>query len=213
MTLTNEHLKKIYPNSTEGNRLKYLNYIIYYATIYDINTVERMSAFLAQIGHESGQLSVVEENLNYSAERLFAVFPKYFKTMDIAKEYARKPQKIANKVYADRGGNGKESSGDGWKYRGRGLLQVTLKDNYKLFDEWVTDVPMGCDFVDSPELLTEPQYAVLSAFWYWDVNKLNRYCTLMEEDFRKLTKAINGGYNGYADRVNIWKRALNVLTQ
>lgn len=211
MTLTNEHLKKIYPNSTEGNRLKYLNYIIYYATIYDINTIERMAAFLAQIGHESGQLSVVEESLNYSAERLFAVFPKYFKTLDIAKEYARKPQKIANKVYADRGGNGKESSGDGWKYRGRGLLQVTLKDNYKLFDEWVTDVPMGCDFVDSPELLTEPQYAVLSAFWYWDKHNLNKYADLSEDNFKKITKIINGGLNGYADRFNIWKRAREVL--
>lgn len=211
MILTDEHLKKIYPNSTQANRDKYLSYINYYAVWYEVNTFERWCAFLAQIGHESGQLSVVEENLNYSAERLIAAFPKYFKSLEIAKEYARKPQKIANRVYADRGGNGNESSGDGWKYRGRGTLQVTLKDNYKLFDKWVTNVPMGCDFVENPELLTEPQYAILSAFWYWDANSLNKYCTLREEDFRKLTKAINGGYNGYADRVDIWNRAKEVL--
>lgn len=182
MTLTNEHLKKIYPNSTESNRLKYLNYIIHYATIYDINTVERMAAFLAQIGHESGQLLYVEEL-------------------------------ASGEAYEGRKSLGNTEKGDGKKYKGRGLIQVTGRANYMAFDKWVTDVPMGTDFVEQPELLKEPQYAVLSAFWYWDKHNLNKYADLNEENFKKITKIINGGLNGYADRFNIWKRVLNVLTQ
>lgn len=180
MILTNEHLKKIYPQSTEDNRQKYLPYLNYYAVMYEVNTFERWCAFLAQIGHESGQLYYVEE--------------------------------IANgKAYEGRKDLGNTENGDGQKYKGRGLIQVTGRKNYQLFDEWVDNVPIGTDFVENPELLKEPQYAVLSAFWYWDANKLNRYCTLKEEDFKKLTKAINGGYNGYADRVSIWNRAKEVL--
>lgn len=182
MTLTNEHLKKIYPNSTESNRLKYLNYIIYYATIYDINTIERMAAFLAQIGHESGQLLYVKEL-------------------------------ASGEAYEGRKSLGNTEKGDGKKYKGRGLIQVTGRANYMAFDKWVTNVPMGTDFVEQPELLTEPQYAVLSAFWYWDKHNLNKYADLSEDNFKKITKIINGGLNGYADRFNIWKRALNVLTQ
>lgn len=180
MTITNEQLKRIYPNSTEKNRQKYLPYLNYYAVIYEVNTFERWYAFLAQIGHESGQLQYVEEL-------------------------------ASGEAYEGRVKLGNTQKGDGKKYKGRGLIQVTGRANYTAFDKWVTDVPMGVDFVEQPELLTEPQYAVLSAFWYWDVNKLNRYCTLKEDDFRKLTKAINGGYNGYADRKAIWDRAKEVL--
>lgn len=185
MILTNEHLKKIYPQSTEANRQKYLPYLNYYAVMYEVNTFERWCAFLAQIGHESGQLYYVEE---------------------IASGVAYDTGKKAISL-----GNTPEADGDGQKYKGRGLIQVTGRANYIAFDKWVTNVPIGTDFVENPELLKEPQYAVLSAFWYWDANKLNRYCNLKEEDFKKLTKAINGGYNGYADRVLIWNRAKEVL--
>lgn len=180
MILTNDQLKKIYPYSTQSNRDKFLPFLNKYAEMYGVNTPIRLAAFLAQIGHESGQLKYVEE--------------------------------IANgKAYEGRKSLGNNVKGDGKKYKGRGLIQVTGRANYIAFDKWVTNVPIGTDFVENPELLKEPQYAVLSAFWYWDANKLNRYCNLKEEDFKKLTKAINGGYNGYADRVLIWNRAKEVL--
>lgn len=180
MILTNEHLKKIYPQSTEANRQKYLPYLNYYAVMYEVNTFERWCAFLAQIGHESGQLYYVEELASGIA-------------------------------YEGRKSLGNNVKGDGKKYKGRGLIQVTGRANYMAFDKWVTNVPIGTDFVENPELLKEAQYAVLSAFWYWDANKLNRYCNLKEEDFKNLTKAINGGYNGYAYRVLIWNKAKEVL--
>jgi Predicted chitinase len=180
MILTNEQLKKIYPNSTEVNRQKYLPYLNIYMAEYEINTFERIVAFLAQIGHESGQLRYVEE---------------------IASGKAYEGRKDLGNIY----------KGDGKKYKGRGLIQVTGRRNYTAFDRWVTNLPIGVDFVDSPELLKEPEYAVLSACWYWTINNLNRYATLKEEDFRKMTRIINGGYNGYADRKQIWDRAKDVL--
>ena len=183
--LTDDQLKRIYPNSTKANRDKYLPWINRFAVTYDVDTYERLCAFLAQIGHESGQLRYVEE---------------------IASGAAYDTGKKAISL-----GNTPEADGDGQKYKGRGLIQVTGRKNYDLFNKWVTGTPMGVDFVEEPELLKEPEYAVLSAFWYWDSNNLNRYATLKEEDFRKLTKSINGGYNGYADRVNIWNRAKDVL--
>ncbi len=178
--INNEDLKKIFPNSTESNRLKYLPYLNNFFIYYRVDTFERVCAFIAQIGHESGQLKYVEE---------------------IA----------SGEAYEGRKDLGNTRKGDGKKYKGRGLIQVTGRANYAAFDKWVTNVPIGTDFVENPGLLKEPQYAVLSAFWYWDVNKLNRYATLKEEDFKELTKAINGGYNGYANRVAIWNRAKEVL--
>lgn len=185
MKITNEQLKQIYTYSTQANRDKYLPYINQFSSEYNMDTYEAMCAFLAQIGHESGQLRYVEE---------------------IASGAAYDTGKKAISL-----GNTPEADGDGQKYKGRGLIQVTGRRNYDLFNKWVTGTPMGVDFVEEPELLKVPEYAVLSAFWYWDINNLNRYATLKEEDFKKLTKAINGGYNGYADRVNIWNRAKEVL--
>ncbi len=178
--ITNDDLKRIYPNSTSSNRLKYLPYLNNFFIYYEVNTFERICAFLAQVGHESGELEYSEE---------------------IA----------SGEAYEGRVKLGNTQKGDGKKYKGRGLIQVTGRANYTAFDKWVTDVPMGTDFVEQPELLKEPQYAVLSAFWYWDVNNLNRYCSLKEEDFKKLTKAINGGLNGYDDRYKLWQRAKEVL--
>jgi len=134
------------------------------------------------------------------------VFQKYFKTLDEAKEYEYKGEKIANKVYANRMGNGSELSGDGWKYRGRGLIQLTGKNNYLKFSKWYNDSKI---FVDNPDLLLQPQFAVLSAFFYWDVNNLNSYIVDNENAYnvcKALTKKINGGYNGLEERFRLYKK-------
>lgn len=180
MTLTNEQLKKIYPNSTEKNRQKYLSYLNYYAVIYEVNTFERWCAFLAQIGHESGQLLYVEEL-------------------------------ASGEAYEGRKNLGNTQKGDGKRYKGRGLIQVTGRANYQRLTDEMRGLAMGVDFVEQPELLKEPEYAVQSAFWYWNDRNLNKYADLNEDNFKKITKIINGGYNGYADRVAIWNRAKEVL--
>jgi putative chitinase len=185
---------------------KYYSYIEQYCEKYEINTVERISHFLAQVNYESGYMNYIVENLNYSSKQLLKVFQKYFKTLDEAKEYEYKGEKIANKVYANRMGNSSEASGDGWKYRGRGLIQLTGKKNYLKFSKWYNDSKI---FVDSPDLLLQPQFAVLSAFFYWDVNNLNSYIVDNENAYnvcKALTKKINGGYNGLEERFRLYKK-------
>src|SRR5574344_1094965 len=136
-----------------------------------INTKERVCMFLAQCGHESGGFTIYNENLNYSANGLRSVFKKYFSTYDLANQYARKPEKIANKVYANRIGNGSESSGDGWKYRGRGMIMITVKSNYQEFSKY-----SGIDVVNNPDLLSNDLVvSIKSAIWFWTKNKLNAY--------------------------------------
>ena len=185
---------------------KYYSYIEQYCEKYKINTPKRISHFLAQVNYESGYMNYVEENLNYSAKQLLKVFPKYFKTLDEAKEYEYKGEKIANKVYANRMGNGDEQSGDGYRYRGRGLIQLTGKNNYLKFSKWYNDSKI---FVDSPDLLLQPQFAVLSAFFYWDTHKLNDYIVDNVDDYticKVITKKINGGYNGLEERFRLYKK-------
>ena len=185
---------------------KYYSYIEQYCEKYKINTAERISHFLAQVNYESGYMNYIEEKLTYSAKRLLQVFPKYFKTLDEAKEYEYKGEKIANKVYANRMGNGSELSGDGWKYRGRGLIQLTGKNNYLKFSKWYNDSSI---FVDNPDLLLQPQFAVLSAFFYWDTHKLNDYIVDNVDDYticKVITKKINGGYNGLEERFRLYKK-------
>lgn len=157
-----------------------------------IDTPLRLAHFFAQLDHESG-LKPVEENLNYSAEALQRVFIKYFPTYEIAKKYARKPEKIANRVYANRMENGNEQSGGGWKYRGRGFLQITGKQNYRLLSE-----ATGTDYLKRPERLLHETHSMVSAVWYWTANDLNRYAD--EDDIKEITRRINGGYNGLEHR-------------
>lgn len=164
----------------------------------------RLAHFFAQILHESGCLRFNMENLNYSAKALRAVFGKYFKTEDEADAYARNPEKIANRVYGSRMGNGDESSGDGWKYRGRGLIQLTGKDNYQAFAEWLGDDKI----LDDPDLVAT-EYAVHSAVFFWDKNNLNAIAD--QDDVRKLTKRINGGENGLAHRRELLNKANGLL--
>lgn len=171
---------------------------------YEINTPKRVAAFLAQCGHESGGFVFVTENLNYSASGLQRVFPKYFPTMEIAKQYERNPKKIASKVYADRMGNGDEASGEGWKFRGRGILQLTGKNNYFWFAASLEITPeQAVDYLETFE------GAAQSACWFWSENKLNRFVDA--DDFKGLTRAINGGYIGYEDRKHHYEIALSMF--
>ena len=182
----------------------YFEYFEIYCDKYEINTALILAHFLAQVNHESNDMRVIEENLNYSAKRLLQVFPKYFKTFDEAKMYEYRPEKIANRVYANRMGNGDENSGDGWKYRGRGLIMLTGKSNYKDFSIWCGK---GDLFVREPDLVKkDKEYTVLTAFFYWSTRNLNNYVCDNVEQYdvcKRITKVINGGYNGLDDR---WQR-------
>jgi len=171
---------------------------------YDINTLQRQAMFLAQLAHESGNFKYVSENLNYSAEALRRVFKKYFPTDDLALMYARQPEKIANRVYANRMGNGEESSGDGWKYRGRGLIQLTGKDNYAAFS-----LKANNNALLEPDLVAQPELAAESAGWFWDTNDLNKWSDT--GDVRAATRKINGGFNGLADREAKYNKLIILL--
>jgi len=165
---------------------------------------QRLAHFFAQVLHESGSMRFDMENLNYSAKALRSVFGKYFKTKNQAEKYARQPEKIANRVYANRMGNGNEASGDGWKYRGRGLIQLTGKKNYRAFAKWIGDG----EIMDDPDLVASV-YAVQSAVYYWERNKLNRLAD--KDDIDAVTKKINGGFNGLTHRKDLLNKANGLL--
>lgn len=164
---------------------------------FGINSPVRMSHFLGQCAHESGNFKFTSENLNYSTKGLLATFPKYFKQPGLAEAYAKNPERIASRVYADRIGNGVEGSGDGWKFRGRGYIQLTGKSNYSAFDGFVNE-----DIISNPDLVAK-KYPLLSAAWFFHRNKLNTISDkgLTETVILQLTKKINGGTNGLQDRI------------
>jgi putative chitinase len=172
--------------------------------VYEINTPERVAAFIAQCAHESGGFKFLKENLNYRAESLTKTFSKYFKTLEEAKQYERQPAKIANKVYANRMGNGDEASGDGFRYLGRGLIQLTGKNNYTLFAAAI-DTPLE----EIPEYLQTFEGAVQSACWFWEQNNLNQWAD--KKDILTLTKRINGGTIGLEDRIKHYNHALHLM--
>lgn len=177
---------------------------------FEIDTPKRLAAFLAQIGHESGSLARTVENLNYSADGLLKTWPSRF-TRESAALLARKPEQIANRVYGGRMGNGPELTGDGWRYRGRGLIQTTGKANYEAVTELLLSIDkQSPDFVLHPELLEAPKYAALSAGCYWDDKELNALADAGQ--FDRITTRINGGQHGAADRRARYSRALRVLT-
>lgn len=201
--LTQAILKKVFPKAKTPKKL--FDAMDELFPKYSVDTPERIAGFLAQCGHESGGFRFVEENLNYSAKALDSVFGKYFKNGGrSAKEYARKPEKIANVVYGNRMGNGDEDSGDGWKFRGRGYIQLTGKSNYTAFAE---SVDMNLD--DCIKYLKTPKGALESALWFWGTNKLNKYCD--RHDVKGMTKRVNGGYNGLEDREQKWEKLLDLL--
>jgi putative chitinase len=172
---------------------------------YEINTSERVAAFLAQCTHESGGFKRLKENLNYRWESLRKVFPKYFPTDELAQEYAHKQEQIANRVYGSRMGNGDESSGDGFRYCGRGLIQLTGRNNYTKFAESI-----GMAVEEVPSLLETFEGAVKSACWFWKTNNLNQYADT--GDILTMTKRINGGTIGLEDRVKHYNHALEVFS-
>jgi putative chitinase len=171
---------------------------------YDINTPHRVAAFIAQCAHESGGFRALKENLNYRAVTLRKVFPKYFPNDEIANQYAGKQEMIANRVYGGRMGNGPEETGDGFRYCGRGLIQLTGKNNYQNFADSI-ETPVE----DIPEYLATFEGAVQSACWFWEANNLNQYAD--SGDILTMTKRINGGTNGLEDRKKHYEHALHVL--
>lgn len=168
---------------------------------HGIDTQDRILAFMAQCGHESAEWTSFSENLNYSERALKTVFGKYFRNTSLNPEnYARKPEKIANVVYAGRMGNGPTNSGDGWKYRGRGPIQLTGKNNYEAFS-----LEFGVDAVDNPEIVArDKKVSILSAVWFWNSNDLNEYAD--KKDIKGMTRVINGGYNGLQHRKYLFER-------
>lgn len=174
---------------------------------YQINTKNRMAAFLAQCGHESGGWRLFSENLNYSAERLLQVFPRYFKSLEEAQKVGGKPQDIANIIYANRMGNGHPISGDGWKFRGRGPIQLTGKDNYTAFSK---DMFGDDSIIKNPDqIVMDRKTCVLSAIWFWNKNGLNTFAD--QGDILTMTKRINGGIIGLEERKKNFEAALKVL--
>ena len=175
--------------------------------VYEIHTPERVAAFIAQCAHESGGFKFLKENLNYKAPSLRKTFGKYFPDDAIANDYANRPNKqeaIANRVYANRMGNGDESTGDGFRYLGRGLIQLTGKNNYTLFAAAI-DTPLE----EIPEYLQTFEGAVQSACWFWEQNNLNQWAD--KKDILTLTKRINGGTIGLEDRIKHYNHALHLF--
>ncbi len=175
---------------------------------YEINTPQRIAAFIAQCAHESGGFTALKENLNYRAPTLRKIFPKYFPDDAIANDYASRPNKqeaIANRVYANRMGNGDEASGDGFRYCGRGLIQLTGKINYQNFAD---SLEMRVE--DVPEYLATFEGAAQSACWFWESNNLNKWADT--GDIKELTRRINGGYIGLEDRIKHYEHALHVMS-
>ena len=172
---------------------------------YEITTVERVAAFLAQCGHESADFTVLEENLNYGAKGLLGLFKKYFPNEDLAKQYERKPEKIANRIYANRMGNGPEESGEGYAHRGRGAIQLTGKLNYQAFANSV-----GLSLEDAITYCGTMDGAIESACWFWQKNKLNAVAD--KKDVLLMTKKINGGTIGLEDRKKHYEHNVEVLS-
>lgn len=197
-----EHLQSLIGNNS------YLDYwynaLCEILPVYEINTPERVAAWLAQCAHESGYFKFLKENLNYRAESLLKTFPKYFTTLEEAKQYEKQPEKIANRVYANRMGNGDESTGDGFRYLGRGLIQLTGKNNYTIFAASI-NTPLD----QIPEYLQTFEGAVQSACWFWEQNSLNKFAD--NRDIVTMSKRINGGTIGMEDRLMKYEKCLKMF--
>ena len=172
---------------------------------WNISTPRQQAAFIGQCGHECGNFRILEENLNYKAATLMRLWPKRFPTQEIANEFAGNPRKIANKVYADRMGNRDEASGDGYRFRGRGALQLTGATNF-----YNAGKALGMDFWAEPDLVATPKYAALTAGWFWDTHKCN--AAAQAQDWTRLTKIINGGTFGLEERVALTNHDIAILS-
>ena len=202
--VTFDQLNDFFEDTSESIVEKYVDPLNEMMEFYEINNKNRISMFLAQVGHESGGLTTIRENLNYSAERLKVIFPKYFRNVDPS-GYARNPQAIANRVYANRMGNGDEASGDGYRYCGRGLIQLTGKSNYNAFAQ-----DMNMSLEEATEWLSTEEGAAWSAGWFWDSRELNQWAD--KGDILTVTKKINGGTIGLEDRKSHYEAALEIFS-
>lgn len=202
---TIDKLQQLIPNAAGGVQAWY-DGLTDALPQYEIVTVPRVAAFIAQCAHESGGFRLMEENLNYKAATLTKLWPKRYPP-GVAEQYAGKPQAIANKSYGGRMGNGDEASGDGWKYRGRGILQLTGKDNYRACSKFLFQ---DDTLLDNPDILLDPYYATHSACWFWNQNKLNQFADT--GDIKMMTKRINGGFIGLEDRIKHYNHAMDVLS-
>ncbi len=203
MLITRELLTRM--GATTANADKHRDALNAALAMHGIDSELRIAHFLAQVMHESGCLRLVEENLNYSADGLRKTFRKYFSTDAEAQAYARKPERIGSRVYGGRMGNGSESTGDGYRYRGRGLIQLTGKANYRSFSDWI-----GADVVANPDWVAE-RYAVQSAVYFWEKNNLSALADI--DDLAGITRRINGGLNGYEDRHGLLLKAKRTLAE
>lgn len=206
MKIMESQIRKIMPNAKNERVIEFVLSFNKWADVFGINTPLRVCGYLSQVATETGELKATEENLNYSIEGLLKTFPKYFKSREIAERYAHKPEKIANLVYANRMGNGNEASGDGWKYKGRGYLGTTGFWNYQRYAQ---STYCNGDLMSHPEWLAKQPGCQKSAMFFWLDNNLNRFAD--KEDIRGLSKAVNGGWNGLANRLLYWRRAKKVF--
>jgi putative chitinase len=179
--------------STNKNHIELFGVLNEMLPKYDITTVNRVAGFLAQCGHESLDFTVMQENLNYGTKGLMSVFKRHFPTKEIADTYARQPERIANRAYANRMGNGDENSGDGWKYRGRGAIQLTGHNNYAAFAKYIDKT-----VDETVEYCATLQGGIEAACWYWKINDINSACD--KNDIKLMTKKINTGLLGLPDR-------------
>jgi putative chitinase len=203
---TQEQLQEIIPQAIGGVEQWYAS-LYEVLPQYDITTIKRVAAFLAQTGHESGGYRVLEENLNYRAQTLTKVWPRRFPP-GIAEQYAGKPANIANRAYGGRMGNGPEDTGDGWLFRGRGLIQITGRLNYTECSQFLFD---DDTLVNSPDIVEEPYYAIHTACWFWQKHDLNNLAD--SENITRMSVIINGGNNGMDDRLKKYAHAMNVLQE
>jgi putative chitinase len=202
--VTFEQINDFFEDTSEDIIQKFVEPLNDVMEFYEINNPKRISMFLAQVGHESGGLRTIKENLNYSADGLKRVFPKYFRDVNPA-DYAKRPEKIANRVYGGRMGNGPESTGDGYRYCGRGLIQLTGKSNYEAFA-----ADMGWPLAEATEWLSTEEGATWSAGWFWDSRELNQWAD--KGDILTVTKKINGGTIGLEDRKSHYEAALEIFS-
>ena len=205
MELTKEQLRQLLPKNPYIDQ--WHSALSRLLPDYEINTPQRIAAFIAQCAHESGNFMFLKENLNYRAATLRKLFSKYFPNDEIANDYASRPNKqeaIANRIYANRMGNGDEASGDGFRFCGRGLIQLTGRENYSWFA-----ASLGISVEEAAEYLQTFEGAAQSACWFWETNNLNRWADA--GDIKELTRRINGGYIGLEDRIKHYEHALHVL--
>lgn len=202
--IADEQLARIASKLTSEQRSVYLDALNAALSEFDINTPLREAAFLAQTAYESQDFTRLVENLNYSAKRLTQVWPKRFPTLKKAQPYANNPEKLANFTYANRNGNGSEASGDGWKYRGRGFIQITGRANYQACGD-----ALATDVIADPDMLAKPEFAFRSAAWFWGTHGLNPLAD--KADLKAITIRINGGTVGFEERRRLYTNVKAIL--